>query len=39
MEMSAYKTLEEVARWTLATVTAWRFGRLLKATYWNVHLI
>jgi hypothetical protein len=22
-----------------ATITAWRFGRLLKATYWNVHLI
>jgi hypothetical protein len=32
-------TLEEMARWTPATVTAWRFGRLLKATYWNVHLI
>jgi hypothetical protein len=33
------KTLEEMARWTPATVTAWRCGRLLKATYWNVHLI
>jgi hypothetical protein len=33
------KTLEEMARWTPATVTAWRFGRLLKATYWNVHLL
>jgi hypothetical protein len=33
------KTLEEMARWTPATLTAWRFGRLLKATYWNVHLI
>jgi hypothetical protein len=33
------KTLEELARWTPATITAWRFGRLLKATYWNVHLI
>jgi hypothetical protein len=32
-------TLEEMARWTPATVTAWRFGRLLKAAYWNVHLI
>jgi hypothetical protein len=32
-------TLEEMARWTPATITAWRFGRLLKATYWNVHLI
>lgn len=33
------KTLEEMARWTPATVTAWRFGRLLKAAYWNVHLL
>ena len=33
------KTLEEMARWTPATLTAWRFGRLLKATYWNVHLL
>jgi hypothetical protein len=33
------KTLEEMARWTPAAVTAWRFGRLLKATYWNVHLL
>ena len=33
------KTLEEMARWTPATITAWRFGRLLKAAYWNVHLI
>jgi Transposase DDE domain len=33
------KTLEEMARWTPATITAWRLGRLLKATYWNVHLI
>jgi hypothetical protein len=32
-------TLEEMARWTPAAITAWRFGRLLKATYWNVHLI
>jgi hypothetical protein len=31
------KTLEEMARWTPAAITAWRFGRLLKATYWNVH--
>src|SRR5262245_3933620 len=27
------KTLEEMARWTPATITAWRFGRLLKAAY------
>ena len=33
------KTLEEMARWTPATITAWRFGRLLKAVYWNVHLL
>jgi hypothetical protein len=32
-------TLEEMARWTPATITAWRFGRLLKAAYWNVHLL
>ena len=28
-----------MARWTPASITAWRFGRLLKAAYWNVHLI
>jgi hypothetical protein len=33
------KTLEEMARWTPTTIRAWRFGRLLKAAYWNVHLI
>ena len=33
------KTLEEMARWTPATLTAWRFGRLLKAAYWNVPLL
>ena len=33
------KTLEEMARWTPATITAWRFGRLLRAAYWNVHLL
>jgi hypothetical protein len=33
------KTLEEMAKWPPATITAWRFGRLLKATYWSVHLI
>jgi len=33
------KTLEEMARWTPATITAWRFGRLLKAASWNVHII
>jgi hypothetical protein len=34
-----HKTLEEMARWTPATITAWRFGRLLKAAYWHVHLL
>jgi hypothetical protein len=33
------KTLAEIARWTPATITAWRFGRLLKAAYWNAHLL
>jgi hypothetical protein len=33
------KTLEELARWTPGSITAWRFRRLLKATYWNVHLL
>lgn len=33
------KTLQEMTRWTPATITAWRFARLLKATYWNVHLL
>lgn len=31
------KTLEAMARWTPAAITAWRFGRLLKAASWNVH--
>src|SRR5437870_645923 len=30
------KTSEEMARWTPATITAWRLGRLLKAAYGNV---
>jgi hypothetical protein len=33
------KTLEELARWTPAQVTAWRFRRLLTASYWNIHLL
>jgi hypothetical protein len=32
-------TLEEMARWTPGSITAWRFSRLLKASYWHVHLI
>jgi Transposase DDE domain len=33
------KTLEEMAQWTPAAITAWRLGRRLKAAYWNVHLL
>jgi hypothetical protein len=33
------QTLAERARWTPAAMTAWRFGRLLKAAYGNVPLI
>lgn len=31
------KTLEELARWTPASITVWRFRRLLKAAYWDSH--
>jgi len=34
-----HKTLAEMARWTPAPITAWRFGRLRKAAYWHVQLI
>jgi hypothetical protein len=30
------KTLAEMARWTPATLTAWRFGRVRKAASWHV---
>jgi hypothetical protein len=30
------KTLEEMAKWTPAAITAWRFGRLLTAAYWGM---
>jgi hypothetical protein len=33
------KTLEELARWTPGSITAWRFRRVLKAAYWNIHLL
>ena len=33
------QTLEEMARWTPAPSTAWRFGRLLKAASWHVPLL
>src|SRR5512145_1093367 len=32
-------TLAEMARWTPATITAWRFGRVLTAASWHVHLL
>jgi hypothetical protein len=32
-------TLQEMARWTPASITAWRLSRLLKATYWTIHLM
>ena len=31
------KTVAELARWTPLDITEWRFRRLLKATYWDVH--
>src|SRR5882672_3384550 len=33
------KTLEELARWTPASITAWRFRRLVQASYWRIHLL
>jgi hypothetical protein len=33
------KTLAELARWTPAQITAWRFRRLLDAAYWDVHVL
>jgi hypothetical protein len=33
------KTLEELARWTPASVTVWRLRRVLKAAYWDVHVL
>jgi hypothetical protein len=33
------KTLEELARWTPGAITVWRFRRVLKAAYWDVHLL
>ena len=33
------KTLEELARWTPGAITAWRFRRVLKAAYWDIHLL
>ena len=33
------KPLAEMARWTPATITAWRGGRVRKAAEWTVHLL
>jgi len=33
------KTLEEMARWTPGSITVWRLRRVLKAAYWDVHLL
>src|SRR5713226_8518597 len=33
------KTLEELARWSPGSITAWRFRRVLKAAYWDIHLL
>ena len=33
------KTLEELARWTPGSITVWRLRRVLKAAYWNIHLL
>jgi hypothetical protein len=33
------KTLAELARWMPAEVTVWRWRRLLKASYWNIHML
>jgi hypothetical protein len=33
------KTLEERARWTPGSSTVWRFRRVRKAAYWDVHVL
>jgi hypothetical protein len=33
------KTLAELAHWPPAQVTTWRFRRVLKAAYWDIHLL
>jgi hypothetical protein len=32
------KTLHELARWSPHHITEWRLRRLLKASYWSIHL-
>lgn len=36
---SGRKTLHEWARWSPRQITEWRLRRLLKASYWSVHLL
>jgi hypothetical protein len=31
------KTVSELARWTPIDITEWRFRRVLKADYWDIH--
>jgi hypothetical protein len=33
------KTLAELARWSPASITVWRLRRVLKAAYWDIHLL
>ena len=33
------KTLEELARWSPTAITSWRLRRLLKASYWSIHVL
>ena len=33
------KKLKEQARWTPTFIAEWRFRRLLKATYWSIHVL
>lgn len=33
------KTLHDLARWSPRRITEWRLRRLLKASYWCVHLL
>ena len=33
------KTLEELARWSPSAITSWRLRRLLKASYWSIHVL
>jgi hypothetical protein len=33
------KTLAELARWTPTSITVWRLRRVLKAAYWDIHVL